>query len=315
MPDVSLITSLYKSEKFLADYIEYAKKLAHDIKNAGLELEFVIIPNDASDEERRLLTELDSALVDENIATVQIHHVGRESLYASWNRGLSFAKSDFFAFWNVDDLRTAEGLIEGHRLLSNGADMVDFAMKIQKQNKLEHFPVPYRADNLSPAKGVGPFFMFNRQLYENAGAFIPEFRITGDFEWSKRKAVFESNTVSSDVVAGTFVLHGDNLSGGTSTEWIEFNIALLIHDAPQRMRPVDPKIMRQYWDTWGHQYASISEQSAEWLWGDLAQARYERYRWERSLPSPARRILLALAKRGLIYSADWEVHHGNSSKR
>lgn len=315
MPDVSIITSLYKSEKFLADYIGSAKKLAREVKNTGLELELVIIPNEASDEERRLFTELERALLAESIATIQIHHVGRESLYASWNRGLSFATSDIFAFWNVDDLRTAEGLIEGHRLLSNGADMVDFAIKIQQEGRLEQHPAQYQADNLSPAKGVGPFFMFNRQLWEKAGAFISEFRITGDFEWSKRKAVIESNTVSSDVVAGTFVLHGDNLSGGTSSEWIEFNIALLIHDAPQLMRPVDPQIMRQYWDTWGHQYASISEQSAEWLWGDLAQARYERFEWERNLPLPARRILLALAKRGLIYGADWESHHGNTSKR
>lgn len=315
MPDISLITSLYKSQQFLPQYIALAKKLARDVKKAGLDLELVIIPNEASENEQNLLRELQDFLHRENIATVQIHDVERESLYASWNRGLSFAKSDVFGFWNVDDSRTAEGLIEGHRLLTNAADMVDFAIKIDKQGKIEQHPPQYQADNLSPAKGVGPFFMFNRRLYKKAGKFIPDFRITGDFEWSKRKAVMQSNTVISDVLAGTFVLHGDNLSGGTSSEWIEFNIALLIHDAAQLMRPVDPDLMRQYWESWGHQYADISDESATWLWGKDALARYQRFRWERNLPSPARRILLALAKRGLIYSADWEIHHGKASTR
>ena len=71
MPDVSLITSLYQTEQFLPQYIEAAKNLAREVKSAGLDIEFVIIPNEASDEERRLLTELDKFLVAEKIATVE----------------------------------------------------------------------------------------------------------------------------------------------------------------------------------------------------------------------------------------------------
>ena len=313
MPDISLITSLYKTEQFLPQYVEEAKKIAREVKAAGLELEFILVPNEASEEERRLLTELDKYLITEQIATLQIHYVALETLYASWNRGLSFAKSDVFGLWNVDDVRTAEGLIEGFNILANDADMVDFAIKIQKQGVVKQHPACYQADSLAPAKGVGPFFMFHRRLYEIAGEFIPHFRITGDFEWSKRSTVRHSRTVSSDIVAGTFFQHEDNLSGAASNEWIEFNIALLIHDAPQIMRPVNPELMRKTWETWGHQYASISNETADWLWGSGAKERYEGYQRERRLPVFVRRILFALARRGILRSVDWDVHHGKDT--
>lgn len=310
MPDVSLITSLYKTEKFLPQYIELATELAREVKAAGINLEFVIIPNDATDNERQLLTAFDKTLVAENIATLQIHYVGRETLYASWNRGLSFAGSDVFGFWNVDDKRTANGVIEGQRLLNNGADLVDFALTIQKNGRMIKQSAQYYAGSFAPKSGVGPFFMFHRRLLEKAGVFNPHFRITGDFEWCKREAVRQSNVETSDISAGVFILHDSNLSGGTSTEWIEFNLALLIHGQTQFLRPVDPLLMRQYQDGWGHQFIDLDGDTANWLWGEGAQERFERFERERNLPGFARRIMLALAKRGLIRSVDWELHHG-----
>jgi len=309
MPDISLITSLYQTEKFLPQYIEHALQLAREVNSAGINLEFVIIPNDASDGERQLLTALDKTLVAENIATVQTHYVGRETLYASWNRGLNFAVSDVFGFWNVDDRRTAAGVIEGYRQLNDGVDVIDFAFKMRKNGVSVKKLPQYRAENLAPKTGVGPFFMFHRRLLEEAGNFNSHFRITGDFEWCKREAVRQSRTTTSNMLAGIFVLHDDNLSGGTPAEWVEFNLALLMLNQPQQMRPVDPVLMKKYWTDWGHQFLDISDKTADWLWGDGAQARYEQYQWEQNLPQPVRQIYLALARRGLIRSVDWNLHH------
>ncbi|MGJ3239474.1 MAG: hypothetical protein ACFE0Q_12260 [Anaerolineae bacterium] len=310
MTDVTLITSLYQSAGFLPQYIAQAQALAREVAQAGVGLEFVIIPNNASDEERALLTGLEKVLVAEGIASVQIHYVTRETLYASWNRGMGYARGASFGIWNVDDQRTPQGVIAGHRALANGADLIDLAFNINKGGQVKRHAPQYRPDSLAPRTAVSPFFMFHRRLWQRAGAFIPHFRIVGDFEWSKRAIVREAQVQRSDVIAGTFNLHADNLSGGTPTEWVEFNIALLMHDAPELMRPVDPSLMRQYWEDWGQEVASISEEHARWLWGDGAQARYERYQWERNLHPFARRILLALARRGWAYSLDWELHHG-----
>ena len=51
--DISLITSLYRSERFLKDYtrqvLDVGRRLKQDL---GLSLEVVIVANDASDDER-----------------------------------------------------------------------------------------------------------------------------------------------------------------------------------------------------------------------------------------------------------------------
>ena len=323
MPDVSLITSLYKTEQFLPRYVEAAKKLAREVKRAGLDLEFVIIPNDASDEERRLLTGLDKFLVAEQIATLQIHYVALETLYATWNRGVKAATGKVVGIWNVDDTRTMRGIVEAHQLIvEQGYDLVDFPVHyVITENilGLEHIiqkdaPPQYNPAQIHPKNCTGPFFMMNPVVYERAGEFDPNFRVSGEFEWCMRDAVRQSKIGYGEQIAGTFYLHGNNITQSSgSLEWIVYNISLLRHQVYDSLYPVDPVQMRELWEAWGDTGVPVPDHAKEFLWGEGAQERYERYRMERKLPSFVRRIMLALAKRGLIYSADWEVHHGKSS--
>ncbi|GAB5493515.1 MAG: hypothetical protein Phog2KO_37300 [Phototrophicaceae bacterium] len=304
MPDISLITSLYRSEKHLPLYIARVQKLATQL---DLSLQIVVVVNDATDTETTLLEKFSK----QEIVAVKVLHCERETLYASWNRGIAQADSAILGFWNVDDIRTAEGLAEGHRLLNSSADLVDFGFIIQQDETSEYHPPQYNPSKISPKTGTSPFFMFHRNLYNLTQAFNPNFRISGDFEWCKRETVRQATIAYSDSVAGTFILHGDNLSGGANPrEWVEFNIALLIHNALDNLRPVDPNLMHQLWDEWGHQYATISDETANWLWGAGARERYEKYTAERQQHPLIRRFRLALARRGLLQSTEWDVHHG-----
>ncbi|MEL6526543.1 MAG: hypothetical protein AAFQ07_12630, partial [Chloroflexota bacterium] len=52
MPDISLITSLYRSDEHLPTYIEAVEAVARDL---ALSLEVVIVANDATEAERHLL--------------------------------------------------------------------------------------------------------------------------------------------------------------------------------------------------------------------------------------------------------------------
>lgn len=276
MLDIALITSLYRSEKHLPDYIERVRQMGSQLE---LSLQIIVVSNDATQAERDLLDELSSL----DTLVVKVIHCERETLYASWNRGIAQADSDVLGFWNVDDSRTVEGIWEGFRLLTNGADMVDFAFKIQSETDIFTQSTVYLHDKIHPKTGVGPFFMLHRRLYNLAGQFNENFRITGDYEFSKRPLVRQSNVKRSDVIAGTFVIHGDNLSGGASPrEWVEFNIALMLLGAYQYMRPVDPLLFKSVWAEWADDAPDVPLEILDWLIGDEAMGRFEAYRRFRS---------------------------------
>jgi glycosyltransferase involved in cell wall biosynthesis len=110
---ISLITSLYRSEKHLPDYMRRVQNVASQL---DFPLEIVIVANDATPDERLLL----ETLQPHDLLSVHIIHTERETLYASWNRGFAAAQYDMLGAWNVDDVRTVEGLIAAYEALEAG---------------------------------------------------------------------------------------------------------------------------------------------------------------------------------------------------
>ncbi|MDQ7036496.1 MAG: glycosyltransferase [Anaerolineae bacterium] len=243
---ISLITSLYRSEKHLPQYI---KRVQHVASQLDFPLEIVIVANDATEAERQHLM----ALQQTETLIIKVIYTERETLYASWNRGIEAAQFDILGSWNVDDIRSVEGLKASYNALEADFNLVDLVYDLVQGHSITRFNPPYRPDSLSPKTGLGTFFMMRRELYTEAGAFNPLFTITGDYEWSKRPIVRTAAYQPLSVVGGQFVLHDSNLSGGRNPmEWVEFNIALIWQGGYEHLRPVDPDMMRETWDSWGH---------------------------------------------------------------
>lgn len=304
---ISIITSLYRSATHLKVYVEHVIAVNDALQEVDILLEVVLVANDVTPEEKTILEQLHQI---PNLET-KILYVSRESLYNSWNRGIESATYDVLGFWNVDDVRTIEAIQQGYQLLQDETiQLVDFPYQLVQNGMPQTLLAQYKPDSFSPKSVASPFFMFHRQLYDQAGGFNPNFRITGDFEWLKRDAVCNANFTLGDAIAGQFILHGNNLSGGNSPlEWVEINIVLLWHGLDQSVRPVDPILMRQTWETWGHEGSVLKPETANWLWGDGAQSRYDAYQKERSQHPLLRRVRLALARRGLLQSVEWDAHH------
>jgi len=307
---LSIITSLYRSENHLPQYIEHVQRVFRQIT---YEVELIIIANEATSTEQDLLQQLSQAAG----LNVQIIYTPRETLYHSWNRGIAASSGSVIGFWNVDDTRTAEGLTAAHEVISAGVDLVDMAYERVEGNQRKLIPAPYQRESVSPKTGVSPFFMFHRKLVDQAGAFNPHFQIAGDYEWSKREAVRKARYRALDVLSGQFVLHTHNLSGGRNRlEWVEFNTVLLWLGDCEHLRPVDPVLMRENWETWGQQgHVRIPDEIEEWLWGAGSRERFQRYTRERNAHPFLRRLRLSLARRGIIKSAEFDAHQrwkGNS---
>ena len=313
MTDISLITSLYQSDRFLAKFSEHVIAVATQVAAHGIALEFVFVPNDASPTERELLRYLTTQLEAIDGITTQVLHIPREKLYASWNRGVRASQGKIFGFWNVDDVRTAKALVEAHILAQSGEyDLIDFPVEIYTVSENHRFIRSniYDPINLQEHQMVlGTFFMATHALFDKVGGFDTDYRVTGDVEWSVNPIVRQSRFINGTSVGGTFTVHDTSLSQNHDLRLIEENVVFLRYGQYHLLNPANPVPMREAWETWGNRdKIELPESIKNWLWGAKAKRRYKRYYWEKSLPRVLRRGLLAMARRGWVYSADWDVH-------
>src|SRR5262249_15348219 len=115
MVDISLVTSLFRSDSFLPAYINLVSRAATALQAAGVSLEVVIVANDASPLERQLIEAFAAQASSFQVIPV---YVPRESVYASWNRGIQTGQGRVIGFWNADDVRDVGALVEAHLTLS-----------------------------------------------------------------------------------------------------------------------------------------------------------------------------------------------------
>lgn len=263
---VSIITSLYRAEKHLASYSQNILQFLYTLNAAALPIEIVIIANDATPTERALLAPLSDH------PNVQILYVPRESLYASWNRGVRAAQGTVIGFWNVDDQRRADALIRGYEQIRQGCQLVYFAYEVIRPTETRRYPaIPFDPIAHRRQMKCGPFFLFDRALFEQIGPFDERFRIAGDFEWCARATDYIS-FCPIDQLGGAFYLHGENLSdSGNPLQIAEDNVIHLLRRDYHWLKPIDPVVMRQTWAKWE---SALPPEIEAQLWGEGADERW-----------------------------------------
>ncbi len=297
-PDLSIITSSYRSEAFWSSYTTHVTRTLQQVHAARLHVELVLIPNDATPAERAFIAGLQSALAA--IATVRALHVPRETLYASWNRGFALSTAPILTCWNMDDIHSAESIIEGIRLLNDGYTLVDFAFRvIERVKRFGLFPAtrerihpaPFLQTPFTRYSALGPFSMMRRELYEQVGAFDANFRVVGDLEWASRARTI-ANAVIGTSIGGEFALYGGNLSSvGSAREDVECNIVFLRQGLWDEVRPTsDPQMMRDLWQSWGDTGVTIPGDVQNRLWGAEAAAAWNSLQREKTQLARERRL-------------------------
>ena len=89
MAGLSLVTSLYGGERWLPSYTEAAGGVACELEQHHIPLELIVVVNDAGRTQRHWLARLAERMRDTATSRLHVLEVGRETLYASWNRGLA----------------------------------------------------------------------------------------------------------------------------------------------------------------------------------------------------------------------------------
>ncbi|HRH26074.1 MAG TPA: hypothetical protein PLF31_01225 [Candidatus Paceibacterota bacterium] len=215
----SIITSLYKTDEHIENYERHIQKCAKKLLKDNVSFEVIAITNDA--------TELETAVCERLQANPWFRwiDVPRETLYATWNRGVRESKGFACTFWNVDDIRTSEGIVDGIERVKSGAPVVYFPFTYKRYVKVGPFKLlakikkidlpAFSKETFTKHMNCGPFFMFSKDFYSKVGPFDEWFTIAGDFEWCTKAAhmaVFQK----SEIIGGTFTSDGQTLSGKRS---------------------------------------------------------------------------------------------------
>lgn len=218
IPEISISSSLYRTEKFLPTWKKNLMSFANEAKGLNLRFEVNAIANEPSAKELKILNELNQE------PWFNLHLVKRESIYASWNRGARVAKAKTITAWNVDDIRNAKAIRDGLDLISQGAELVYFPFTYKRYLKIVGFdvlvkrvlinPPEFKREIFTKEMHCGPFFLFTKSLYEKIGPYDETFRIAGDYDWCVRAAKISNSVVKSKINAGIFEKRAGTLSGG-----------------------------------------------------------------------------------------------------
>ena len=226
-------------------------KFCDGLSAAKVDFEIIVIANDPTAAELAFAEKLRPQ------GWFRFIGVKREPLYASWNRGVGLAKGEFIGFWNADDGRRAEAVIEGIGLFSAGADLVNFPFTVRRYLNIFNLsvfvwyryiaPPEYERTEFTRSMHCGPFFMFKKSLYNLVGPFDEQFRIVGDFDWCVRAAKVTDKFVLAKKNAGSFRVDGGGLSsGGKSAHTAENNVVYLRHGVTEKILPVAEELMAKY---------------------------------------------------------------------
>lgn len=224
--EVSIIVSMYKTEKHLPRFLRDSKKLSARLTKNKLTHEIILISNDTSAAERILLKDLPPA--------IKFLSVPRESVYASWNRGVREARSEFVTFWGVDDTRFASAIIAGiSNLKKDSSDYTYFPFRYLRSIKILNFSIPVKIKTFTPPEfnkqmftkemHSGPHFIVRRSLFDRIGYFDESFKIAGDFEFQVRAAKNNTPFTRSLFISGIFRNDGTTVSGSRAATHTEEN--------------------------------------------------------------------------------------------
>ena len=164
---IAVISSLYRCEAHLPAFAAAVFGFAKQVSASGIAVHYLPIVNDATAAERAQIDRLAEAINGHYYGRMTAQYVPRESLYASWNRGIALTDAPYFAPWNADDFRSAAAFIEGYRQLQEGSELVDFPFtrvyqykrfSLWPRERRLSVPPPFEQTGFTRRNGLGPFF-------------------------------------------------------------------------------------------------------------------------------------------------------------
>jgi len=185
MIKVTVLTSLYNCVQYLEGYFFWISKLEHTDN-----IEILLLHNDPKDEEINIINKYISFYP----FVKQIIIPERETLYASWNRGIKLSSGEYIAIWNVDDIRTPDSLfkqeimLDSHPLAAITYGNCTVSLKYGNINGEEWIEPEFSRKNKEFYRNhfIGCFPMWRKSVHRVIGYFDEQFRLVADLDFQIR---------------------------------------------------------------------------------------------------------------------------------
>lgn len=185
MVKVTVLTSLYKCEQYLEGYFSWVEKL-----QVTSNIEILLLHNDPSNSELEIIKRYTSKYAF-------LRHIiipQRETLYATWNRGIRLSEGEYIAVWNVDDIRLPNSLLKQQECLDDNplAALTYGDCKISLEygtfSDNDHIEPEFSRDNLEFYRShyIGCFPMWRKSVHDSIGFFDDQFRLVADLDFQIR---------------------------------------------------------------------------------------------------------------------------------
>lgn len=245
---VSIITAIYKSDKYLSKLFEHQKKFANFLKSKNFPFEIIIVSTLPNVRELEYLKQV------EKESWARVLRLDSLGVFAAWNFGIAEARGDLVGFWNADDVRFPEAIIEADSLTKSGADIIYFPFVIKRYLNigLISLPLPFLTTKIKGKildferrkfqieYNCGPHFMFTKEAYKKVGPFDEQFKIAGDFDWCARASQMGLSFSLGKEFSGIFRVDGRGLSAGVNNRLVvENNLVFERQGAQNKIIPGD----------------------------------------------------------------------------
>jgi len=181
MAKLTVLTSAYKAEKYIKEYLKSV--LSQTYKDFEIAIELV----KPSSKELKIFRKAQKKYKFLNLNI----HEEKISLPKAWNESIKRTNSELICIWNVDDIRTPESLKKMVKVFDENSK-VDFVYGNYtisnkfKQKKGNYINESGRESELQKSMILGPFFMFKRSILEQIGYFDEQLLSGSDFDFAMR---------------------------------------------------------------------------------------------------------------------------------
>lgn len=182
---ITVITSLFNCVQYLESYLEELKK----IHNPS-EIEILLLHNAPLENELKVLDKYLPGLPFVNHIIIP----ERESLYATWNRGVRMAKGKYLTIWNVDDIRLPDSLsLQAAALDENPKAAMAYGNFVivneygrrEGRNMIEP-EFEQNAGSFLRKHHIGCFPMWRKEIHHHIGFFDEQFKLVADLDFQIR---------------------------------------------------------------------------------------------------------------------------------
>ena len=244
---ISVITSLYKGERFIKGFMEniVSQTIFNELENGYPKVELIIIDCNLQSKEFETIKEY----LDKYKNIKYINLTKDPGLYAAWNTAINNSDSDYITNANVDD-RISNDCLEYHSKFLDNNNKIDFTysdnyitftenesfedFQKNKLNLSDHIWFESSAE-FSPAALVnggvsGNHPMWRRINHEKAGLFNEDLKVVGDYEMWQRFYLAGCKFKKANGVHGLYYRNPDGLSSNMSKMEFILDELKQVHD-------------------------------------------------------------------------------------